>query len=239
MANQTQTYNTPDFRIKLPDPARLGETIPVRVGEMAPEFEAQVLDGETVRLRDLRDQGHVVLMMGSITSPMCAAVIPGMNQIFADFGEHGINFYLLYVKESHPGEHYLHHTSMDQKLLHARDLREAENVKFPILVDSLEGSIHRSYGPWPTSLFVIHRDGQLAYRSTIADPPDLRHYLNELFVWDRLSANPDRVSHISYSERLIEHEPDQAVHRRVYNRAGPQAFEDFWRQFPSQRGRWP
>ena len=35
MADQAKAYNTPDFRIKLPDPARLGETIPVRVGEMA------------------------------------------------------------------------------------------------------------------------------------------------------------------------------------------------------------
>ena len=44
MADQTQTYNSPDFRIKLPDSVRLGETIPVKVGEMAPEFEAQSLD---------------------------------------------------------------------------------------------------------------------------------------------------------------------------------------------------
>lgn len=239
MAEQTQPYNTPNFSIKLPDSTRLGETIPIRVGETAPDFEAQVLDGETVQLRDLRIQGHVVLMMGSITSPMCAAVIPEMNHIYADFCEQAINIYLLYVKESHPGENYRHHTSMDQKLQHARDLREAENVKFPILVDSLEGTIHRSYGPWPTSLFVIHRDGRLAYRSTIADPPDLRQYLKELFASDHLSADPERVPHLSYSERLIEHEPDQAIHRKVYDRAGPQAFEDYWRQFPSQRGRWP
>ena len=165
--------------------------------------------------------------------------MPGMNQMHTEFSEHGVNFYLVYVKESHPGEHYLHHTSMDQKRAHARDFRVAENVSFPILVDSLEGAIHGSYGPWPTSLFVIHRDGRLAYRSTIADPQDLRNYLEELVAWDRLSASPDRVPHLSYSERLMEHEPDQAAHRRVYNRAGPKAFEDFWNQFPTQRGRWP
>ena len=239
MADQGGAYNAPDFSIKLPDPARLGETIPVRVGEMAPEFEAPVLDGEVVRLRDLREQCHVVLMMGSITSPMCAVAMPGMNQMVTDFGGRGVNFYLVYVKESHPGEHYLHHTSMEQKLSHARDFRKAENVKFPILVDSLEGTIHRSYGPWPTSLFVIHRDGRLVYRSTIADPQDARHYLAELLASDHLSANPDRVPHLCYSERLIEHEPDQVQHRRVYDRAGPKAFEDYWKQFPGQRGRWP
>ncbi len=40
MSDQASTYNTPDFKIKLPDPDRLGETIPVRVGALAPEFEA-------------------------------------------------------------------------------------------------------------------------------------------------------------------------------------------------------
>lgn len=59
MADQGGAYNTPDFRFKLPDPARLGETLPVRVGEMAPEFEAPVLDGEVVRLRDLREHGII------------------------------------------------------------------------------------------------------------------------------------------------------------------------------------
>jgi len=239
MTEQEQAYNTPDFRIKLPDPTRLGETIPVRVGEMAPEFEAPVLDGQVVRLRDLRGQRHVVLMMGSITSPMCAIAMPGMNQLHNDFNRRDVNFYLVYVKESHPGEHYPHHTSLEQKLSHARDFRKLENVKFPILVDSLEGTIHRSYGPWPTSLFVIHRDGRLVYRSTIADPNEARQYLEELVASDRLTVNPNRVPHTCYSERLIEHDPDQAEHRRVYGRAGPKAFEDFWKLFPAQRGRWP
>ena len=35
MTEQEQAYNTPDFRIKLPDPTRLGETIPVRSDQAA------------------------------------------------------------------------------------------------------------------------------------------------------------------------------------------------------------
>ena len=239
MSDQAKAYNTPDFKIKLPEPDRLGETIPVRVGAMAPDFEAPILDGQVVRLSNLRAQGHVVLMMGSITSPMCAIAIPGLNELHTKLSGKGIGFYLVYVKESHPGENFPHHTSMEQKVNHARQLQRLENVKFPILVDSLEGEIHRSYGPWPTSIFVVNRDGRLFFRSTITDPHEVGQYLEELLESDPITANPDRVPHLCYSERLIEHDPDREIHRKVYDRAGPKAYEDVWNAFPTMRGRWP
>ena len=239
MADQTSQYNSPDFKIKLPEADQLGETIPVRVGAMAPDFEATDLEGKAIRLRELRAKGHVVLMMGSITSPMCAIAIPGMNRLHAELGTKGVGIYLVYVKESHPGENFPHHTSFEQKVKHAQQLKSLERVEFPIIVDNLEGSIHRSYGPWPTSVFVIHRDGRLFFRSTIADTREVGEYLKDLLEADKLSVNPDRVPHLSYSERLIEHDPDQEIHRRVYSRAGQKAFEDFWKLFPALRGRWP
>src|SRR2546421_11453565 len=79
MDDQARAYNTPDFALKMPDVSRLGETMPVRVGEMAPEFEVSTLDGQTFRLQDLRGGRHVVLMTGSITSPMCAFHVPALN----------------------------------------------------------------------------------------------------------------------------------------------------------------
>ena len=239
MNDQARAYNKPDFSIQLPDLARLGETLPARVGEPAPEFEAPTVDGSTVRLADALGQRHVVLMMGSITSPVCAYHVPAVNALHGELAGRGVDFYLVYTRESHPGERYPHHTSFEQKLAHARDLQRLEDVRFPILVDSLEGTIHRAYGPWPTSLFVVHRDGRLVFRSTIADPADLRGYLLDLLAADRLTADARRVPHVSYSERLVEHDADEAVHQRVYERAGPKAFEDYWRFFPAHRDRWP
>ena len=32
---------------------------------------------------------------------------------------------------------------------------------------------------------------------------------------------------------------DQATHRRVYERAGAEAFEDYWAKRPQNRNRWP
>lgn len=239
MNDEARAYNTPGFSLKLPDMERLGDTMPVRAGAPAPDFEAASLDGRLIRLEELRSRRHVVLMTGSITSPMCAVALPAMNRLHARFGDRGVDFYLLYTKESHPGERYPHHISLEQKFAHARDLQRLEDVRFPVLVDGIEGRIHRSYGPWPTAAFVIHKDGRLVYRSTIVNPAELERYLEELVASDALGANPDRIPHVGYSERVIEHAADQATHRRVYERAGPKAFEDYWKVFPALRDRWP
>lgn len=241
MTEQEAAYNDPDFYVRTsPDLTRLGETLAAKVGAAAPEFEVNLLDGGTFRLADARDQRHVVLMMGAITSPMTAIQLPAMNALWTEFGPRGVDFYLVYVKESHPGENFPHHTSMDQKMAYARQLQELEKPAFPILVDSLDGHIHRSYGQWPTSLFVVHKDGRLVFRSTICQPVQLRTYLQELLEWEELSrAHPDHVSHTGYTEFVVEHDVNEAEHYRVYRRAGAKAFEDFWKVYPNQRDKWP
>ncbi|HLY66400.1 MAG TPA: redoxin domain-containing protein, partial [Chloroflexota bacterium] len=195
-------YNNPDFDVRVPpDLTRLGDTLPARVGAPAPEFEAQLLDGGTFRLSDARGKRHVVLMMGAISSPMTAIQLPAMNELWREFGPKGVDFYLVYVKESHPAETYSHHSSMEQKVSYARELQRLEKPAFPMLVDSLDGHIHRNYGQWPVSLFVVHKDGRLVFRSTIAQPVQLRSYLAELMEWeDLMRAHPDHVSHTGYTE---------------------------------------
>lgn len=238
MNEDERAYNSPDFVFSTEPVDSPGETLPARVGKAAPDFEASILDGSAVRLSDLRGKRHVVLMAGAVSSPMCAFEIPAVNRLHDEFESQRVSFFLLYTRESHPAERYPHHTSREQKLSHARDLRRLEGVRFPILVDDLTGTIHRSYGPWPNALFVIHKDGRLVYRTNMANARALRQYLEELLAADRLAVE-GRVLHTEYLERLVGHEADQATHRRVYERAGPKAFEDFWKRRPDLRGRWP
>lgn len=234
-----RAYNTPDFTLRMPDLSKLGETLPIRVGEVVPSFEAARLEGGKYTFSAGLLQHDIVLMMGSITSPMCAMHLPAMNDLATSFAPLGIDCYLLYTKESHPGERYPHHVSFDQKLAYAQDLRRLEGVRFPILVDALDGRVHRLLGPWPTSLFVIRRDGVLVYRATIADPRELAVFLDQLVAARALAVDADRIPHVGYAERLIEYTPDENAHYRVYERAGPKAFEDYWRAFPHLRDRWP
>lgn len=238
MTEEERAYNTEEFSVSGPHPAHPGERLEAKIGSVAPAFEAPNLDGATVRLSDFRGRCHVVLMTGAVMSPMCAFEIPAMNRLHEELATRGVCFFLLYTRESHPAENYPAHHSFEQKLAHARDLKRLEDVRLPILVDSLDGKVHRSYGSWPNALFVIHKDGRLVYRSNMANDCELRQFLEDLLAADRLAAE-GRVLHAQYSERLVGHEADQATHRRVYERAGPKAFEDYWQRRPENRNRWP
>lgn len=212
--------------------------MPAQVGAAAPEFEAQTLDGAMIRLSEFRGRSHVVLMTGAVTSPMCAFEAPQFNRLQMDFAGQGVAFFLLYSRESHPAENYRAHESFEQKLSYARDLQRLEDIRLPIIVDHLDGRIHRAYGVWPNALFVIHKDGRLVFRSNMANHRELRQFLEDVAAAERAVA-AGRVVHWQYSERVVGHEADQATHRRVYERAGPKAFEDYWAKRPQNRNRWP
>jgi peroxiredoxin len=237
MNDEEHAYNLLEFTASFA-PNNPGETLAAKVGVIAPDFDVASLDGPLVRLSDFRGKRHVIIMTGAVTSPMCAVEIPALNRLQEEFASRGISFFLLYTRESHPAEHYPSHSSWEQKLAHARDLKRLEHVRVPILVDRLDGKIHRSYGAWPNALFVIHKDGRLIFRSNMANHRELRQLLEDLIAADEAAA-ARRVLHMQYSERVIAHEADQATHRRVYERAGPRAFEDYWAKRPHNRNRWP
>ncbi|HSE90778.1 MAG TPA: redoxin domain-containing protein [Candidatus Binatia bacterium] len=238
MNDQERHYNLTELAAATPTGTNPGESMAAKVGVAAPDFDARNLDGTVVRLSDFRGKRHVVIMTGAVTSPMCAFEVPALNQLHQEFTDLGVSFFLLYTRESHPAENYSSHSSWDQKLSYARDLQRLENVQFPIIVDNLDGKIHRSYGTWPNALFVIHKDGRLVFRSNMTNHAELRQFLDDLMATDQAAAE-GRVLHLQYSERVIPHEADQATHRRVYERAGPKAFEDYWSRRPQHRNRWP
>ena len=238
MNDAERNYNLEEFSAAAPIPTNPGETIAAKIGVSAPEFEAEDLDGTVVRLADFRGKRHVVMMTGAVTSPMCAFEVPEFNRLQQHFEDNGISFFLLYTRESHPAENYSAHQSFAQKIAYARELQRLEGVKFPIIVDHLDGRIHRAYGVWPNALFVIHKDGRLIFRSNMADHRELREFLNALVAAENARAE-GKVTHLQYSERLLPHEADRATHRRVYERAGAKAFEDYWAKRPQHRNRWP
>ena len=239
MNDDERAYNLGEFVAAGGTHTHPGAALAASVGAAAPSFEVRGLDGAVVRLDDFRHRRHVVIMAGAVTSPLCAFEVPAFNQLQQEYESRGVSFFLLYTRESHPAENYPAHASMDQKIAHARDLRRLENVHFPILVDHLDGRVHRAYGAWPNALFVVHKDGRLIFRSNMANHAELRQFLEDLLNAERVAAEGGRVLHQQYSERVVAHEADRMTHRRVYERAGPKAFEDYWARRPENRDRWP
>ena len=202
MNDQERNYNLSEFASAVPTSSNPGETMAAKVGLPAPDFEAWGLDEAMVRLSDFRDKRHAVLMTGAVTSPMCAFEVPAFNQLQQEFARRDISFFLLYTRESHPAENYPSHTSWEQKVSHARDLQRLEHVQLPIIVDGLDGKIHRSYGIWPNAIFVIHKDGRLIFRSNMANHRELRQFLEDLLAADHAAA--EGVAAAGVADRRID-----------------------------------
>ncbi len=151
-----------------------------RPGERAPEFQGRTLDGDKVRLKDLRGNSNLVLTFGSATCPFTASSIQGMNDLYNRFEDEDVEFLFVYVRESHPGERLPAHRSQDGKNRAAETLRNQEDLDLPILVDDLDGTIHRKYGELPNATYLIDKSGRVAFRSLWTRPKTVARALRQL-----------------------------------------------------------
>lgn len=153
-----------------------------------------------------------------------------MNALADRLAESGVGSIFLYTHEAHPGEHYPHHTSLEQKLRHARALRDVLGVTRPILVDALDGACHRAYGSMPNMSWVFNRAGYPIYKSDWTDAGSIAHALEYfLDVSERRRARerltPFRV------ERLDFRNQDSAAFYQGLERNGPKAVREFREAF--------
>ncbi|MBM2810627.1 MAG: alkyl hydroperoxide reductase/Thiol specific antioxidant/Mal allergen [Chloroflexi bacterium] len=228
-------YNVADFRRPEPsDPigslARADIQPALRVGAPAPDFDLASVDGGRVRLHDVLRERHAVLIFGAITSPVTATNLPELNRLWEYYKWRDVQFLFIYVREPHPGEVYPHHTSMDQKIAVAKELQRLEEIRFPVLVDELDGQVHRAYGPRPNPIAVVSRNGRLMYRAGHAESGPLADYLEHLLLWDQVEAQ-GLPTHNMYVEAIRFIIPDGPLHKKIVQRAGPKAVREMQGSF--------
>ncbi|MBI4675344.1 MAG: hypothetical protein HY741_27180 [Chloroflexi bacterium] len=153
-----------------------------------------------------------------------------MNAIAERFAPHDVGSIFLYTHEAHPGEYYPHLTSMEQKLRHARALREVLSVTRPIYVDALDGACHRAYGSMPNMSWVFTRTGNPIYKSDWTDSRSVENAIEYfLEVVERRRAQerlaPFRV------ERLDFRRQDHKAFFEGLARNGPKAVREFREAF--------
>jgi hypothetical protein len=91
----------------------------------------------------------------------------------------GITSVFLYTREAHPGEHYSEHRSLDEKLAMAREFRTVLGIGRPILVDDLEGTIHRHFGLLPNMAWILSRTGKVVYKAEWTHAVSIEQALEE------------------------------------------------------------
>ncbi len=151
---------------------------------------------------------------------------PSLDELAERYEERGVGSIFVYTHEAHPGEYYLHHTSMEQKFRHARDLRNMLGVRRPILLDSLDGACHRAYGSMPNMSWIFTGSGVPVYKSDWTDARSVEsaiEYFTEVSERRRARERlvPFRV------ERLDFRTQDHAGFLRGLERNGPKAVREF------------
>lgn len=119
-------------------------------GDLAPDFTAQTMDGEQVRLSDLKGQGVLINFWASWCKP-CKDEMPAIERRYQKHKEKGLTVLAVNVGESP---------------LTVQGFVRGFDLSFPILLDP-EKEVTKLYniGPLPASLF-IDPDGKIYRKVT-------------------------------------------------------------------------
>ena len=149
-----------------------------------------------------------------------------MNTIADRYQEQGVGSIFLYTHEAHPGENYPHHTSFEQKLEHARALRDVLGVTRPILVDSLDGVCHRAFGSMPNMSWIFQQAGVPIYKSDWTDANSVENAIQYFLNVTQRRRNRERLAPFRV-ERLDYRTQDQERFYQGLARNGPKAVHEF------------
>lgn len=125
----------------------LDDTVGITRGQIAPDFELQTMDGETVRLSDYRGE-RVFINFWATWCPPCRAEMPDMQKIHED-GEGKVLAVNLTHTEKSPDD--------------ASEFAKELGLTFPILMDTT-GDLAEQFNvvAYPTS-YMIDSDGRIQF----------------------------------------------------------------------------
>lgn len=130
-------------------------------GDPAIDFSATDFEGREYRLSDFAGR-WVVLETGSATCSQYSKNIDSVEVLRSEFPD--VEFLLIYVREAHPGERLGQHKTFDEKVRAAKILPHKYGENRTILIDTLDGQMHRAYGAMPNVVYVINPEGTVHYR---------------------------------------------------------------------------
>jgi hypothetical protein len=100
-----------------------------------------------------------------------------------------VAFFVVYIKEAHPedgwvldrnrsaGVRIADPTTDDERVEVAQTCALRLRLRLPVLVDGLDNAVASAYGGWPDRLYLIGRDGRVAFQGGVGPfgfkPPEL------------------------------------------------------------------
>ncbi len=194
-------------------------------GGRVPDFDLPTISGGRFRSTDLGENGPALLIFGSYTCPVTDGAAPGLKELYERFGGR-VRFVMVDVREAHPGKAVPQPQTFDQKMAHARLLRDIHGFEFEVAVDDIDGSLHRALSPKPNSAYVLGKDWTILFRAQWAnDTQALAAALDAIAA----GKSPRRSQSGGVFRPMLRFLRYVAP---VLDRAGGGAWQDMWRAAP-------
>ncbi len=102
-----------------------------------------------------------------------------------------VAFFIVYIREAHPEDGWVladnrrdgielaDPVSLDERAAAAEACAQRLETRIPILLDGLDDAVASAYGGWPDRLYLIGRDGNIAFQGEVGPfgfkPAELAH----------------------------------------------------------------
>jgi len=194
-------------------------------GWQVPDFDLPTVTGGRVRKSDYMGRRPVLITFGCLTDPMTASAGPVLKRLHRDLGD-AVAFITVYVREAHPGENIPQPETFEEKMRHARMLRERDGIAWTVAVDDLDGAFHRALGSNSNAAHLMDPNGNVAFRTLWSnDERVLRGALRALVA--------GRHDHpFERERRVVPMARGLARVDEVVRAAGPGALQDLRRETP-------
>jgi iodothyronine deiodinase-like protein len=102
--------------------------------------------------------------------------VPALNKLYRDYRDRAA-FHVVYIQEAHPIDAWQDDDNLKDDVLVKSTTTEEEraeiagiclaklSIELPALVDDPDNRVERAYTAWPDRLYVIDRDGRIAFKS--------------------------------------------------------------------------
>jgi len=131
---------------------------------------------------------------------------------------------VVYVREAHPGEVTSPHTLRSDKIAAARRLLANEQIAREVLIDDLDGRVHRRFGANYNSVFVIDPQSRVVLRRRWNEPSDVKRTLSAFAN----SRRPVPSEAVDFGSPCDRRPPGEEILRR----GGADALADFAAKAP-------
>lgn len=102
-----------------------------------------------------------------------------MKQLHADWGDR-VQFVDILVRQGHPGPDVRPYRTFEEKMRDGERYKQDETIPWTVLVDDLDGTVHRQYGMIADPAYLIGTDGRAAFYNYWTHVPTLHRAIERL-----------------------------------------------------------